>query len=53
MLLYDRGGEKNPRLDPKIKPLRLTDAEVDALVAFMQALAGEGYEDTAPAAFPQ
>ena len=32
--LYNRGGDKNPHLDPKIEPLRLTDAEVSALVAF-------------------
>jgi hypothetical protein len=31
----------------------LTEAEIDALVALMQALDGEGYQDTAPAAFPQ
>jgi cytochrome c peroxidase len=51
--LYNRGGEKNPWLDSKVKPLKLTDAEVDALVAFMQALEGEGYQDSAPASFPQ
>ncbi|MBS1818655.1 MAG: c-type cytochrome [Acidobacteria bacterium] len=51
--LYDRGGEKNPNLDPKIKKLNLTPAEVDALVAFMEALSGEGYMDHAPKAFPQ
>lgn len=51
--LYNRGGEKNPYLDPKIEPLRLTEAEGDALVAFMQALDGEGYQDTPPSAFPQ
>lgn len=51
--LYNRGGEKNPNLDPKIKKLGLTPAEVDALVAFMEALNGEGYMDTAPKAFPQ
>ena len=50
---YNRGGQKNPWLDPKIKPLGLTEAEIDALVAFMQALEGEGYQDSAPAAFPQ
>ena len=50
---YNRGGEKNPWLDPKIKPLRLTEAEIDALVALMQALDGEGYQDTPPASFPQ
>ena len=53
MVLYNRGGEKNPHLDPKMKPLALTDGEVDALVAFMQALDGEGYQDKAPAVFPQ
>ena len=51
--LYNRGGNKNPYLDPKIEPLHLTDAEVDALVAFMLALDGEGYQDAAPAAFPE
>lgn len=51
--LYNRGGEKNPTLDPKIKALDLTPADVDALVAFMEALNGEGYMDTTPTAFPQ
>jgi cytochrome c peroxidase len=51
--LYNRGGVKNPWLDPKMKPLGLTEAEIDALVAFMQALEGEGYQDTAPSSFPQ
>jgi cytochrome c peroxidase len=50
---YNRGGEKDPYLDPKISPLHLTPAEVDALVAFMAALDGEGYQDRAPTSFPQ
>ena len=50
---YNRGGEKNPYLDPKISPLHLTPAEVDALIAFMGALDGEGYQDQPPKAFPQ
>ena len=50
---YNRGGEKNPYLDPKIEPLHLTPAEIDALVAMMEALDGEGYQDTAPARFPE
>jgi cytochrome c peroxidase len=50
---YNRGGEKNPYLDPKISPLHLTPAEVDALIAFMDALDGEGYQDRAPRSFPQ
>ena len=51
--LYNRGGEANPYLDPKIKSLGLTGDEMDALVAMMEALSGEGYMDTAPASFPQ
>jgi cytochrome c peroxidase len=51
--LYNRGGEPNPYLDPKIKPLGLTDEEMNALVAMMEALSGEGYTDTAPGSFPQ
>jgi cytochrome c peroxidase len=51
--LYNRGGNKNPYLDRKIAPRGLTDAEVDALVAFLGALEGEGYFDTAPTTFPQ
>ena len=50
---YNRGGEKNPWLDPKMKPLKLSEAEIDALVAVMQALEGEGYQDVPPASFPQ
>jgi hypothetical protein len=35
------------------KPLGLTPAEIDALVAMMKALDGEGYADTAPTSFPK
>ncbi len=51
--LYNRGGVSNPNLDPKLGPLGLTDAEIDALLAFLESLEGEGYLDTAPATFPQ
>ena len=51
--LYNRGGNANPALSPKIEPLGLSDAEMDAIVAFMEALDGEGYADAAPAVFPQ
>ena len=44
---------KNPYLDVKMEPLRLSPAEVDAIVAFLESLDGEGYQDKAPAAFPQ
>ncbi|MBI3265110.1 MAG: cytochrome-c peroxidase, partial [Acidobacteria bacterium] len=50
--LYNRGGIANPYLDPKIQPLNLTADEIDALVKFLEALRGEGYQDRTPAAFP-
>ena len=53
ILLYDRGGNANPWLSPDVKPLHLTSAEVDALVAFLGALDGEGFLDEAPKSFPR
>ncbi len=53
MELYNQGGNPNPQLDLKIKPLDLTDEEINEIVAFMAALDGEGYQDTAPSSFPQ
>ena len=50
---YNKGGNKNPTLDTRMKPLNLSAEEVDALVAFMEARDGEGYQDTAPKAFPE
>jgi len=37
---YDRGGNTNPALDPEIRPLRLSDGEKRALVAFLSSLTG-------------
>lgn len=53
VLHYDKGGNPNPTLSPKIKPLQLTERERHALVHFMMSLDGEGYRDTAPASFPE
>lgn len=36
-----------------IGPNRLTDADIDALVAFLKTLDGEGYQDQAPRYFPR
>jgi hypothetical protein len=36
-----------------VKPLRLTAEEKEALVAFLEALEGEGYQDVAPRTFPR
>lgn len=51
--LYNKGGIANPALSPKIKPLNLNPQEVEAIVAFLEALDGEGYADTPPALFPK
>jgi cytochrome c peroxidase len=37
---YDRGGRPNPYLDPRIKPLHLSQQESLDLVAFLEALTG-------------
>ncbi len=51
---YNRGGIPNRNLDPNIRPLHLTDADKQALVAFLKALSGEGWQTVqAPAEFPR
>ena len=52
---YNRGGNANPFMDPKMPraPLGLTEAEIEALVALLKSLSGEGYADTPPTSFPQ
>ena len=37
---YDRGGVPHEGLDPRIRPLGLTEAEKDDLVAFLESLTG-------------
>ena len=37
---YNRGGTSNPHLDPEIRKLNLSDAEKDALAAFLRTLTG-------------
>ncbi len=52
---YDQGGIQNELLDETMgKKLNLTAQEKADLVAFMEALSGEGWQDkTAPASFPE
>lgn len=51
--LYNRGGTPNPFLSAKVFPLGLTDEEIDALVAFMEALSSDVPFETPPTRFPQ
>ena len=50
---YNRGGVRNPNLSARVRPLNLTPRDVDALVAFLESLNGEGYQDHAPKHFPR
>jgi cytochrome c peroxidase len=40
LALYNRGGEPNANLDPMMRPLRLTPAELGDLKSFLEALTG-------------
>jgi cytochrome c peroxidase len=37
---YSRGGNPNPGLDPALKPLNLSEKDIAAVVAFLEALTG-------------
>jgi cytochrome c peroxidase len=52
---YNRGAIPNPDLAATIPRtgLRLTQAEIDDVVAFLGALEGEGWQDTGPSRFPR
>ena len=50
---YNRGGIRNPLQTRRMRPLRLTEAEIDAVVSFLRALSGEGYQDQSPRVFPK
>ena len=56
--LYSKGGVPNPYLDRKIdrrfaEQLDLSEQQIVQLIKFMEALDGEGYQDTPPTSFPQ
>jgi len=42
---FNKGGEPNPFLDTAMKPLGLTDSDVDDLVRFMSALTSDRFAD--------
>jgi cytochrome c peroxidase len=51
---YDKGGIKNPHLDARIKPLKLSKEDKADLLAFLKALSGEGWQQVkAPDKFPE
>ncbi len=51
---YDKGGTASRNLHPLIHPLHLSDQEKKALVSFLKALSGEGWQNVQePDAFPK
>lgn len=51
---YNRAVVSTPNRSARvIGPNRLSDADLDALVAFLKTLDGEGYQDQAPRYFPR
>jgi cytochrome c peroxidase len=50
---YNRGGNRNPYIDAFMRPLGLSATEIEAIVAFLNTLNGEGWQDDGPARFPQ
>lgn len=50
---YARGGNANPWLAPDVRDATLCACEVNAIVAFLAALDGQGWQDQAPRSFPQ
>lgn len=51
---YDKGGVPNKNLHPQMRALHLSDSDKKALLAFLHALSGEGWEHLKePVAFPQ
>lgn len=50
---YNRGGEANPYLDQRIRPLNLTDEDMNALVEFMRSLTSDEVLRRAQTSKPQ
>lgn len=50
---YNKGGVPNPTLSKEIKPLNLSDKEVDDVVAFLESLTGDVNNAAPPAKLPQ
>jgi cytochrome c peroxidase len=48
---YDAGGVPNELLDPRIKPLHLSEQEKQALVAFLHTLTGSNVDTLVADAF--
>ena len=50
---YNRGGNHNPNLDERMRPLSLTDSEASDLVEFLRALTSDEVLRTVQSATPE
>jgi cytochrome c peroxidase len=50
---YNRGGNQVPGQSARLRRLGLSPSDVDAVVAFLRTLSGEGYHDRPPRFFPR
>jgi cytochrome c peroxidase len=48
---YNHGGHANENLDPLIKPLNLSQVEMNELIAFLASLTGDNAEELVSDAF--
>ena len=48
---YNQGGISNPQLDPSIRPLGLTDKEMEDIIVFLESLTGDNVETLVRDAF--
>jgi len=48
---YRRGGHPNPLLDARIRPLDLTNEDLDDLLAFLESLTGDNIDTLVSDAF--
>jgi cytochrome c peroxidase len=53
VVFYDAGGRPNPWLSKEMRPLALSQREIDDLVAFLEALTGPVTETTPPRDLPR
>lgn len=50
---YNQGGNQNPNLDPKIRPLNLSEVEMNEIVEFLRALTSDDVLRRAQSSQPQ
>jgi cytochrome c peroxidase len=50
---YVRGGRRSPHLDPRVRPLALTEDERSELLAFLSSLTDREFVENPPVSAPR